>query len=103
MAFEGKPPARPTHGKPREDALSNEDLLYIIFGYVQAFDKPKRQLLNLALSCKTLSEPAMNALWYRIPSLFALIKVLPSLVFINETWVGISFYISCTTQQASEH
>ena len=78
--------------EPREDVLSNEDLLGIMFSYIQTYDKPCQELLNLALTCKTFYELALNALWKTLPSLLPLFKVLPSLILVNETYVWVTPY-----------
>ncbi|KAH6901966.1 hypothetical protein BKA70DRAFT_1405301 [Coprinopsis sp. MPI-PUGE-AT-0042] len=83
----------PSHN-PREDVLSNEDLLDIIFGYVRGgaqydnvdTDNPKQCLLHLALTCKTFLESALNALWHTLPALLPLFKVLPSLALVDEIY-----------------
>ncbi|KAH6901967.1 hypothetical protein BKA70DRAFT_1157564 [Coprinopsis sp. MPI-PUGE-AT-0042] len=80
----------PSSHNPREDVLSNEDLLDIIFGYIHGDNtpngKPMHQLLHLALACKTFHEPALNTLWHTLPALFPLFKVLPSLTLVDQVY-----------------
>ncbi|KAH6901936.1 hypothetical protein BKA70DRAFT_1196620 [Coprinopsis sp. MPI-PUGE-AT-0042] len=78
---------------PRKDVLSDEDLLDMIFdrsapqnsdsstGY-----KPRRQLLNLALTSKMLVEPALNALWHSLPTLVPLIRLIRGKTLLDETY-----------------
>ncbi|KAH6901946.1 hypothetical protein BKA70DRAFT_1405286 [Coprinopsis sp. MPI-PUGE-AT-0042] len=92
------PPSLPHD--PRKGVLSDEDLLDMIFGFIQAdIDrsatltsdnstgyKPRRQLLNLALTCKALLEPALNALWYLLPTLVPLIRLIQRKSCFDETY-----------------
>lgn len=98
------PPAAPPLPLPhdcRRDVLSDEDLLDVIFGFIQAdIDRigrqnndsskgyqPRCQLLSLALTCKALLEPALNALWHSLPTLLPLIRLIrPKSVF-DDTYV----------------
>ena len=60
-------------------------------------------VVSLALTCRSLEEPALSSLWREQHSLTNLIKVLPSVkVLPNHTWVqdedGIESIVSrCTT------
>ncbi|EFI27566.1 hypothetical protein CC1G_15602 [Coprinopsis cinerea okayama7 len=93
---------------PRDDVLSNEDLLGIIFGFVQEFNHAEatphdfngstslremllpnlssnQQLLNLALTHKSFLEPALKVLWRHIPSLLPLLGLLPEFGLIGKS------------------
>ncbi|EAU81228.1 hypothetical protein CC1G_09472 [Coprinopsis cinerea okayama7 len=73
---------------PRNEVLSNDDLLDVIFQLIFYDDperdispnmySPRHQLLHLALTCKAFLNPALNVLWSVLPrSLEPLIQLLP--------------------------
>ena len=44
----------------------------------ELMETSQRTVLSLALTCRSLEEPALSSLWKEQPSLNALVKVLPS-------------------------
>ncbi|KAJ3539006.1 hypothetical protein NMY22_g4925 [Coprinellus aureogranulatus] len=82
----GAPPAP----SPRDGALSNRDILSIIFRNFVPTTRPnshaaveRRFLLSLALQCKAFSGPALDYLWEHLESLTPLIRVIPSAVLVD--------------------
>ncbi|TFK22416.1 hypothetical protein FA15DRAFT_596157 [Coprinopsis marcescibilis] len=75
------------------DVLSNEDLMNVVFGYLlEDVDFPplyrsRRQLLWVALTCKSFLEPALDALWTSLPGLPPLLKLIPNLSLAGDTYV----------------
>ena len=82
-----RPPKAPATSIHR--ALLVSEILCLIFDFIRLFDESpesehkwdrdsgKRTLASLARTCRTLSEPALDALWMRLDNLDPLIKVLP--------------------------
>jgi hypothetical protein len=58
-------------------ALENDDIIYNILQHV----KSSTDLVNVAMTCSTLSDPALNMLWCEQSSLGRLIMCLP-----QDTW-----------------
>jgi len=73
-------------------ALGNEDILQEIFNHMgidvnspsATFPKARKDLLNAAQTSKAFLEPALNALWRVLPSLFPLLKLLQSSLVLRQ-------------------
>ena len=69
-----------------------DELLRLIID--ELMETSRRTVVSLALTCRSLEEPALSSLWKVQPRLVVLLKVLS-----NCTWVpnerGISFLVSC--------
>ncbi|KAF8121204.1 hypothetical protein EV363DRAFT_1458241 [Boletus edulis] len=77
------------HATSIHRALLVSEILWLILDYICRFDESpesdhkwdrtmgKRTLASLARTCRTLSKPALDALWMRLDNLDPLIKVLP--------------------------
>ncbi|TEB28692.1 hypothetical protein FA13DRAFT_1871249 [Coprinellus micaceus] len=88
-------PTPPPPTSPREQIFGNRDTITLIF---QQFlppttgvpDKATRAFLRqLALLCRSFSEPALDCLWNRLDSTVPLIRLLePSAVVVNGTYVS---------------
>lgn len=79
----------PQSASPRDLVLSNYDLiLSIFFSLAQADYQLKRKfLLDLATVCKAFKEPALDILWEELPSYMPIIKLLPDLHRLENTYV----------------
>lgn len=51
----------------------------------------RRQLRDLATTCKNFKDPAVEILWTKLDSLVPLIKLLPGLTVIDNTYVSFLF------------
>ncbi|KAF9531249.1 hypothetical protein CPB83DRAFT_131007 [Crepidotus variabilis] len=47
----------------------------------------RRTLLDAACSCRSFEEPALSAMWRVMPSVFPLLKLLPSFIEVNDTYI----------------
>jgi hypothetical protein len=98
-------PSPPT---PREEVLSNRDILAVVF---EAFlpitggppDKATRAFLrDLALLCRSFSEPALDCLWRELHSLVPLIRLLDSAVVVDGAYVSNRPYVRARWVQLSD-
>ncbi|KAJ7160019.1 hypothetical protein C8R43DRAFT_948101 [Mycena crocata] len=70
--------------------LHNEDIISDILNRYPQGGKPEAEnqnLLNVALACKALKEPALNELWRELHSLTPLLRLLPFVKLIGGTYV----------------
>ena len=73
------------------EIVRNHDILSVIFGFlvvdptsaIDAVRERRRTLLNAALACEGLKEPALDALWSVLPSFMPLFRLLPSFALVN--------------------
>ena len=78
----------------QEEALSNRDILTLVFESlfppaVGPPDKATRTFLrDLALLCRSFSEPALDCLWKEMDSLVPLIRLLDSAVVVDGAYVS---------------
>ena len=70
-------PALPFHSHP--------DILDEICEYIQ----DRQNLLWVALTCRAFLEPPLDCLWRSLESLFLLLKILPSLIQGDGTYVSV--------------
>lgn len=73
----------------RSSVLSNTDILSAVFEH---FCVPTDRvfLYKAAVTCKAFKEPVLDRLWETLPSLFPLLKLLPSFQLRNGHWVSIA-------------
>jgi len=76
---------------------SNPDILdeiceYLFYYQDQDFEETatgRHNLLHVALTCKAFLEPALDRIWRRLDSLFPLLKILPSFIQSDGTYVSV--------------
>ena len=80
---------------PRQRAMENQDILGEIFSIISLdletpgnnVSQTRKDLFYAARTCRTFLDPAINALWRVLPSLFPLLKLLPSFHTVNNQYV----------------
>jgi hypothetical protein len=80
---------------PRQKAMENQDILGEIFNIISLdLEKPgnnvsqtRKDLFYAARTCRIFLDPAINALWRVLPSLFPLLKLLPSFQLVDNQYV----------------
>jgi hypothetical protein len=90
---------------PRTLVLSDQDLLALVFSNFLPDDplvlpraeivNGRKQLRNIALTCKAFKNPALDRLWIYLDSLLPLIKVLPNLKVLHGQYVRDDHFSSC--------
>ena len=89
---------------PKDLLIASHDVLVLIFKLFippVPVDTPKtrftrggrKQLLNLALTCKAFVDPALECLWSHLESLEPLFKLHPGLKKVGKSYVWSSIYI----------
>jgi hypothetical protein len=91
--------------------FSNTDLLLKIFDYLLWDDNDetdsdnaitcKHTLAQAAVTCKTFLEPALDRLWYILDTLFPLLKLLPSFIQCEESYVSESAHLNLSFRKLS--
>ncbi|EAU83812.1 hypothetical protein CC1G_07547 [Coprinopsis cinerea okayama7 len=67
-----------THTSPREEVFGNEDLLGMIFDFVDVEKSDKgHQFFHIALAHKGFHHAALDFLWKSIPNVLPLLKLIP--------------------------
>ena len=59
----------------------------------ELMETSRKTVLSLALTCRSLEEPALSSLWKLQRRLIDLLKVLPNHTWVRDEW-GISFIVS---------
>jgi hypothetical protein len=75
-------------------SLEIEEILRCIFEFVYGdplLQPKRRSLANLAITCRTFLRPALETLWFHLPSLGPLIMCLP-----EDAWVKNNFWAVST-------
>jgi len=76
-----------------------DELVREITRHMVLWDIPQRLVLDWALTCKTISDPALDVLWETQDNLVNLLKTLPSDVWeMNRRKLVSNFYCSNFTQ-----
>ncbi|KIM45703.1 hypothetical protein M413DRAFT_24845 [Hebeloma cylindrosporum] len=79
----------------QERAMENQDILGEIFNVI-SFDldtpgndpsQTRKDLFYAACTCRAFLDPAVNALWRVLPSLYPLLKLLPSFQLVNSQYI----------------
>lgn len=82
--------------------MENQDILGEIFNII-SFDldtpgknasQTRKNLYYAARTCRVFLDPAISALWRVLPSLFPLLKLLPSFQLVNNQYVRFIGYLS---------
>lgn len=68
------------------DCLAISELLKNIFDLLKPSER-RRSLCSVALTCRTLSEPALDELWDTLPGLWPLLELFPDDVIAKEKQV----------------
>lgn len=87
---------------PRRRAMENQDILGEIFNIISLdletpgnnASQTRKNLFYAARTCRIFLDPAINALWRVLPSLFPLLKLLPSFQLVNNQYVRFKSYLS---------
>ena len=78
------------------EIVQNHDILSVIFGFLtvdptSAIDvvrERRRTLLNAALACEGMKEPALDTLWSVLPSFLPLFRLLPCFSLVDNIHVS---------------
>lgn len=91
------------------DFFTNTDLLLKIFDYLLWDDDDelnsdnaiacKHTLAQAAVTCKTFLEPALDRLWCTLDTLFPLLKLLPSFIQCEGTYVSQSTHLNLSSRK----
>ena len=85
------------------EIVQNHDILSVIFGFltvdltstIDVVRERRRTLLNAALACEGMKEPALDTLWSVLPSFLPLFRLLPCFSLVNNIYVS---YLTLTLQ-----
>lgn len=89
------PPSVTVKKSPRESAMENQDILGEIFNIISCdLEEPgnvawqtRKTLFSAARTCRIFLDPALDALWRVLPSVFPLLRVLNSFQLVNNQYI----------------